>query len=883
MKDKNSSPFKNLHWFRLKITLMGRKTSFVKKTRPVEVAQAVIEAVQARSYPENHPQRNNFPIFHFPNKPFNFKINDAAKIPFHLLFFKTSGEEVNKWRHLLIDYFTEEKNCKTFNLVETEEVEERNFDLLTAETGDIPGKGELCLEFLSPFPFKREKGKPRVYIDKTLFIQTFEKRFLTLFGKSFKYQSKDDHFEILPYYWHYTDIKHSSKSQPGTTQYIKGCSGKFYLKGTFKNFLPFIILGSEVHGSTKRSNSQGYYRVFSDSLPCLDSRFPDKKALLSAIINVLEYYDQALETLSREEMYPFEEEAYAEKLYTEILENTYNPSPNTAFTIKTKNRNERIVEQLSFKDLIISQYLLKTLGKTFDSFFEEESIGFRKGIPAEKAIQMVKSAAEQGFEYVVESDIESFFPSIDLGKLKNLLDFYLPKKDTQVRSLLEKLINTGYIFKGGYYKRLKGLAQGSPLSPILANLYLDSFDEKIKAMDVRLIRYGDDFVILCKTREDAEAALSGSETFLAELGLKIKNEKTAFKSLKEGFRFLGMNFTSGGKILKQEEKADIFKKPLYITAPYTYLSLNGESIDIKKNKKILQTIPFRRVNEIMVMEKSVFSTALIKKCTENKIPFTITLNNGYYITTIKPDSKSYFSFSYEHGRKYDSLSDTEILSIAKAFAAGKIKNYISLFKQKYRKGSNELLDELYEVEAKIHQAGTVHEVRGIEGWGTKKVYRGLNSSIKSPFFYLEKRNRKQPDRVNSLMNFGSYLLFSRINATLRAAGLNPYLGFLHSPDNDYESLVCDIQELFRARIVRLMIRLINLKIIDDRDFVKSERGYYLKREGVKKYLHHFEAEMNKRPSKRSLSLKEHIYAQVDTIKNWVLDKCSLSFYHWKTG
>ncbi|MCK5057112.1 MAG: CRISPR-associated endonuclease Cas1, partial [Candidatus Aminicenantes bacterium] len=214
-------------------------------------------------------------------------------------------------------------------------------------------------------------------------------------------------------------------------------------------------------------------------------------------------------------------------------------------------------------------------------------------------------------------------------------------------------------------------------------------------------------------------------------------------------------------------------------------------------------------------------------------------------------------------------------------AAGKIKNYISLFKQKYKKGSSELLNELYKTETRIHQAGTIHEVRGIEGWSTRNIYRGFNSLIKSPFFQFEKRIRRNPDRVNSLMNFGYYLLFSRINATIRAVGLNPYLGFLHSPADDYESFVCDIQELFRARIDRLMIRLINLKVITDLDFVKNDRGYYLKRDGVKKYLSHFEAEMSKEPSKLDLSLKEHIYAQVDTVKNWILKHRSLTFYHWR--
>ncbi|MDQ1273689.1 MAG: CRISP-associated protein Cas1 [Planctomycetota bacterium] len=125
------------------------------------------------------------------------------------------------------------------------------------------------------------------------------------------------------------------------------------------------------------------------------------------------------------------------------------------------------------------------------------------------------------------------------------------------------------------------------------------------------------------------------------------------------------------------------------------------------------------------------------------------------------------------------------------------------------------------------------------------------------------------------------LLFSRINATVRTVGLNPYLGFLHSPQDNYESLVCDIEELFRARIDRFIIRLINLKVVKRDDFVEAERGLYLKKDTVKKFIDQFEAEMEKKSPKDTLSLKEDIYVQTIVVKKWVLENGSLSFYRWE--
>lgn len=80
----------------------------------------------------------------------------------------------------------------------------------------------------------------------------------------------------------------------------------------------------------------------------------------------------------------------------------------------------------------------------------------------------------------IESDIEDFFPSVDLDILARLLDFYLPHGDACLKNILAKSIRSGFILHGVYHERRKGLAQGSPLSPIFANLYLDSFDEQIK-------------------------------------------------------------------------------------------------------------------------------------------------------------------------------------------------------------------------------------------------------------------------------------------------------------------------------------------------------------------------------------------------------------------
>lgn len=888
LSSKDSNPFLNFRWHRLKVTLRNIRLSSRTTAHPISIFEAIVKAVSSAAENKNDP--NVF--FHLKNKKHTLKIHKFEEIPLEFFFFQCDLEYAKLWREVLGVYLSDLISGRNFEIVKMGDIEERSYESVEKELGIINSEGEICLEFLTAFPFKSERGNPRTFISKSTFIQSFEKRFSDLLRKKIAYKSRDDQFSILPYYWNYSEIRHPAVSQKGQTQYINGCVGKLYIKGSFKDFLPFLILGSELHTGQKLSNSQGYYRLLKDSPPYfqtpLNSKhitgrgyFPNRKAVLSTIHDVLERYDDASEILTKIEGFSFNENEYAEKLALEISDNTYLPSPNTAFSIKKKDGTDRLVEKLNFTDLIIQQYLAKTVSEVFDRIFEESSIGFRKGISREKAVKMIQSAISEGYQYVIEADIEDFFSSVDLNILTNLLDFYIPKNDGCLKNILIKSINNGYILQGNFYPRLNGIAQGSPLSPLMANLYLDSFDEKVKKWGAKIIRYADDFLIFTRSREEAENIVSKTECLLSELHLKIKKEKTAIKPIKEEFLFLGIKFKAGETELETEEVFKGLKKPLYITESYLFLSINGDAIEIKKQGTIIETIPLRRISEIMVMERAAFSTILIKKCAQNNIPFTITLDNGYYITTVKPDSKRYYNISFEHGRKYYSLSETEILVIAKEFAIGKIKNYIPLFKQRYIKGEYLFIKELETVIEDLQQSNDIFQARGIEGAAAKKIYRQLNEFIDDPYFYFKKRTRRNPDPINSLFNFGYYLLFSNINATVRATGLNPYLGFLHSPADNYESLVCDIQELFRPRIARFLIRLANLKIIAKDDFWETERGFYLKKESAKKFINQFEAEMSRKTFKNELSLKENIYVQIAIIKKWILENDSLSFYAWK--
>jgi CRISPR-associated protein Cas1 len=139
--------------------------------------------------------------------------------------------------------------------------------------------------------------------------------------------------------------------------------------------------------------------------------------------------------------------------------------------------------------------------------------------------------------------------------------------------------------------------------------------------------------------------------------------------------------------------------------------------------------------------------------------------------------------------------------------------------------------------------------------------------------------REKPDRWNVLLDFGYTRLFARLNVLLCVRGLNPYLGFLHSPANNYESLVCDLQEPFRARCDRWVLRLVNLRQARSEDFESDTRGgLRLTREATRRLLQAWEQEMDTRWGGDAGTLEQLLHAQVEAVREWVFTRGGLRLY-----
>ncbi len=249
--------FSTLCWHRLSAALVNIRSSPAMKSHPLSVFQAIIKGVTASLGNTAEPVI----FFHIKDKKHTFRMKEGNRINLEIFFCRQDLAYVNLWRHAFKAYIADHLTGKNFDIVELSEIEERNFSRVTADAGELPAEGELCLEFLTPLPFTPAKSRHRTYLTVDRLISLLEKRFQKLFGIEITYKKQGDDFRLLPYYWNYTEIRHPSHSQPGHTQYINGCAGRLYLKGRWSGLLPFLILGGELHAGTDITYGRGYYKI----------------------------------------------------------------------------------------------------------------------------------------------------------------------------------------------------------------------------------------------------------------------------------------------------------------------------------------------------------------------------------------------------------------------------------------------------------------------------------------------------------------------------------------------------------------------------------------------------------------------------------------------
>jgi len=240
-----------------------------------------------------------------------------------------------------------------------------------------------------------------------------------------------------------------------------------------------------------------------------------------------------------------------------LREGRYEPRPvKRRWIEKPGSKDLRPLGIPTVRDRVVQSALLYVMEPIFEIGFAEHSYGFRPGRSARQAVERVETLLEAGNTWVVDADIKGYFDSIPQDQL--LARVREKISDGRILALLEKFLRQGVMDTAcGWQPTENGTPQGAVISPLLANIYLTPLDHQMAGRGREMIRYADDFVILCRTEAEAREALGEVQAWMAAAGLTLHPGKTRIvdAAVKGGFEFLGWHFERGYRWPREKSQA----------------------------------------------------------------------------------------------------------------------------------------------------------------------------------------------------------------------------------------------------------------------------------------------------------------------------------------
>jgi|SRR5579862_7074489 len=570
------------------------------------------------------------------------------------------------------------------------------------------------------------------------------------------------------------------------------------------------------------------------------------------------------------------------RLRTALMSGGYTPGPIRRVDVPKDGGGTRPLAIPPIIDRVAQTAVTMVLAPLIDEEFEDSSFAYRVGHSVADAVRRVRELRSAGHVYLVDADIERFFENLPHDRLMARLS------ETMSEGPMTRLIALWleHASPGGG----RGLAQGSPISPLLANLYLDRIDEAFAARGARIVRFADDFVILAESRAGAEAALGKVERLVAEYGLTLNRDKTRVTSFDQGFRFLGHLFVrsmvlagaakedlgEAERLMRQvartdadaEAKAaaaeereaaqqrygyDPGQRVLHIASADRRLGLRNQAFAVEAGEgggglpvawREILALPHAMVDRIELGPQAEASLGALRHALATDTAIAFVNGHGETQGWLAPCFGPRAARHLAQARHV--LDDGLRLALARKFVDARIRNHRALLRRLNRERRDpavtKTLAELNLVIRGIAVPASLSQLLGHEGRAAALFWPAFGQLLGHGFGLAVRRREGADDPVNIMLNVTANLLARDITVALERAGLHPGFGALHASDDRRDAAVYDLMEEFRAALGESVVaQAIGFRAVGHDDFEpRAGGGVRLKSDGYKKLLRLYE-------------------------------------------
>jgi group II intron reverse transcriptase/maturase/CRISPR-associated endonuclease Cas1 len=618
-------------------------------------------------------------------------------------------------------------------------------------------------------------------------------------------------------------------------------------------FWQALINGQHLGFGEKRAFGLGRYRLESTEGRRFSPQFPAQTASLTAALApaALQRAIEHSQSEPGDDVTQDQTDALFERVSRDaqaLVEGSYTPKALHRVVLPKPDGSTRELLVAPRPDRVLQRALMAALDDLITPHFAAESYGFIRGRNREQARDALLAHYQAGRRWALESDVASFFDSVDLWRIAVRLRALLG--DDPICDPVLAFLAAPEATNGSLKARQRGLPQGSPLSPLMANLLLDDFDQDCIAEGLHVVRYADDFVVACTSEAEAKRALTVAQASLAEKGLGPKSRKTRIVHFDQGFHFLGYVFAGGMAVesksgaqfvgnaaLVAETASDIevenpfeqalalppaddFGRLLVLTASAKVLRLHAGRIHWSTaDDTIGASCPFAGLSAIVLIGRSSITTPLLHAALKAQVPIHFADSHGRYLGATAPAVQA-AQLTLWQAQAAAFSEPARALAYAKQIVGARIRHQSETLRQR----AQAALPEFERLAMKAQAAQDRAELTGYEGAAAAAYFGGLQTLVPRDFGFNGRKRRPPPDPFNALLSYGYTLLYAHTDVVLRAMGLLSTVGFYHQGRGTHAALASDFMEPFRHLVERASLSMLRRKQLSWADFRRKGDG-----------------------------------------------------------